>query len=343
MDVTIKDIAKECGVSVSSVSRALNNHPDINPKTKARIMKVIRERGFVPNNSARNMRRSETNNIALLVKGITNLFFTEMIRFMVSELEKNGYTTILQHVVTDEDEVSVAQSLVIEKKLKGIIFLGGNFDHGESALKQLGVPIVFSTVGADRLDTGNVRCAHVCINDVESGWLATDYLLGLGHRRIAIITEGLQVPSVGRMRTLGYRRALEEHGIPYRPELVFEVKDGAEHYTLPNGYKAASELLDSGEKVDAIFCISDVLAIGACRAIQDRGLKIPEDVSVLGFDGIEMGSYVNPRLSTVSQPIREIAETSIRLLFDMLDGGSGENCTLDAKIVQRESTGRRDA
>ena len=100
MDVTIKDIAKECGVSVSSVSRALNNHPDINPKTKARIMKVIRERGFVPNNSARNMRRSETNNIALLVKGITNLFFTEMIRFMVSELEKNGYTTILQHVVT---------------------------------------------------------------------------------------------------------------------------------------------------------------------------------------------------------------------------------------------------
>ena len=178
--------------------------------------------------------------------------------------------------VTDEDEVAVAQSLVIEKKLKGIIFLGGNFDHGESALKQLGVPIVFSTVGADRLDTGNVRCAHVCINDVESGWLATDYLLGLGHRRIAIITEGLQVPSVGRMRTLGYRRALEEHGIPYRPELVFEVKDGAEHYTLPNGYKAASELLDSGEKVDAIFCISDVLAIGACRAIQDRGLKIPE-------------------------------------------------------------------
>ena len=128
MDVTIKDIAKECGVSVSSVSRALNNHPDINPKTKARIMKVIRERGFVPNNSARNMRRSETNNIALLVKGITNLFFTEMIRFMVSELEKNGYTTILQHVVTDEDEVAVAQSLVIEKKLKGIIFLGGNFE-----------------------------------------------------------------------------------------------------------------------------------------------------------------------------------------------------------------------
>ena len=210
-------------------------------------------------------------------------------------------------------------------------------------MKQLGVPIVFSTVGADRLDTGNVRCAHVCINDMESGWLATDYLLGLGHRRIAIITEGLQVPSVGYMRTLGYRRALEEHGIPYRPELVFEVKDGAEHYTLPNGYKAASQLLDSGEKVDAIFCISDVLAIGACRAIQDRGLKIPEDISVLGFDGIEMGSYVNPRLSTVSQPIREIAETSIRLLFDMLDGGSGENCTLDAKIVQRESTGKRDA
>ena len=146
-EITIKDIAKLCGVGVSTVSRALNNHPDINPETKEMILQVIKENGFVPNNSARNLKRVEANSVAVLVKGITNPFFTDMIEVIEAEIEKRGYSMVLHHVESREDEVDVALELVKEKRLRGIIFLGGEFAHSEEKLRLLSVPFVFSTAG----------------------------------------------------------------------------------------------------------------------------------------------------------------------------------------------------
>lgn len=344
---TIKDIAKRCGVGVSTVSRALNNHPDINPETREKIMKVIQETGFVPNDSARYLKRSESNSIALMVKGISNPFFTKMIRVIESFVQERGYTTILRHVDTGEDEVLSAQSLVKERRLKGIVFLGGNFIHDENALRQLGVPYIFSTIGnleerANYVENGHkkVMAANIAVDDVDASRKAVEYLISLGHSNIGIITEGLHVPSVGQLRLKGYHEALEAHKLPYREDYIYEVNEGVEHYSMPNGYKAANELLRRHPDLTALFCISDVLAIGACRAIAQHGLRIPEDVSVVGYDGIEEGEYYIPRLTTVRQPFREMAEATIQLLFDMIDKKCRpQNIIMPAELVVRESTG----
>ena len=146
-EMTIKDIARLCGVGVSTVSRAINNHPDINPETKSKIMDVIKENGYIPNNSARNLKRTEAKSIAVMVKGMTNPFFSNMIKVMEEEIKKKKYSLVLHHVEFNEDEVDVALELVKEKRLRGIIFLGGYFSHSEEKLSKLNVPFILSTIG----------------------------------------------------------------------------------------------------------------------------------------------------------------------------------------------------
>ncbi|SEA25633.1 transcriptional regulator, LacI family [Lachnospiraceae bacterium NK3A20] len=348
MATTIKDIAKKCGVGVSTVSRAINNHPDINPETRAKVMKVIRETGFVPNDSARFLKRTETNSVALLVKGITNPFFTKMIRIMEEYIQEKDYATILRHVDHTEDEVVVAESLIKERRLKGIVFLGGAFTHDEKALRALGVPFIFATIGNMEKIQASVKAAkksgfayaNIAVDDVEEAKKAVNYLIGEGHHRIGIVTEGMNVPSVGQLRLKGYREALEENGLPYSEDLVYEVKEGIDHYTMPNGYQAAQALMRKNPDMTAIFCISDVLAFGACRAIIDEGRKIPDDISVVGYDGIEEGEYYNPRLTTVRQPVDQMAENAIEFLFCMIEKKrKPENMTMSAELVIRESSG----
>lgn len=347
-DITIKDIARECGVGVSTVSRAINNHPDINPETRKKILSVIQETGFIPNNSARYLKRSESNNIALLVKGITNPFFTDMIRIIEEGVEKRGYTATLRHVGPAEDEVSIAQGLVKERRLKGIIFLGGNFTHEKSALEQIGVPFVFATIGEDPKEAEELSrersdqkltYANIAIDDVQAAYDAVEYLIGLGHTKIALVTEGLGIPSVGQLRFLGYRKAMADHALSYTEDQIYVVQEGIEHFSLSNGYAAARALLGHRPDLTAIFCISDVLALGACRAIADLGRSVPEDVSVIGFDGIEMGDYVNPRITTMRQPFEEISQESISILFGMIDQKSDpRDIIMNAQLKVREST-----
>ena len=318
-------------------------------ETKEKILEVIKATGFVPNNSARYLKRSETNSIALLVKGITNPFFTRMIQVIEEGVEERKYTTILRHVGPMEDEVLIALSLVKERKLKGIVFLGGNFTHDSQLLQQLGVPFVFATIGEDleeessraQLINGKVGYANIAVDDVKASADAVTYLIEQGHRRIGIIAEGLGIPSVGQLRLRGYRKALEEHKIPFDSDHLAVVSGGIDPYSMPNGYRAAKELLEKDPELTAIFCISDVIAIGACRAILDSGRRIPEDVSVIGFDGIETGDYCNPRLTTMQQPFTEISQAAISVLFGMIEKKKKpQDRIMEAELVVRESTGK---
>ena len=337
-ETTIKDIARMCGCSVSTVSRALNNHPDINPETRKKIMQIVEETGFVPNNSAIQLKKSDTKAVALLVKGITNQFFNPMIRTMEDYAQQMGFSTILRHVEAEEDEVQVALQLIKEKKLKGIVFLGGNFVHNDEMLHQLNVPFVFSTIGAPR---GETWYANVSVDDRKEAEKAVDYLIDQGHTKIAIIGDALTTPSVSQLRYEGYRHALQTHHIDFRPDLVEEAESGeAERFTMENGYKMTWKLLHSGADFTGLFCTADVFAIGACRAVIDSGLRIPEDISVVGYDGIDTGNYYIPRITTIRQPATEMAEATITLLFDMIDGKSGPRSILmPAELVIRESTG----
>lgn len=340
-EITIKDIARQCGVGVSTVSRAINNHPDINPVTKNMIINVIKETGFVPNNSARNLKRTDAKCIAVLVKGINNPLFSDMIKVIEEETQKKKYSLVLKHVEYYEDEVDVALELVKEKRLRGIIFLGGYFLHSEEKIGNLTVPYIFSTIGtAVPENISRALYSSVAVDDRKESRRMISCLLELGHRDIAILSAESEVNSIGQLRLEGYRDALQEMGIPVREELVRCVEESVDHFSMENGYLTTKKLIESGEKFTAVFATADILAVGACRAILEAGLKIPEDISVAGYDGIDVGKYYNPAITTIVQPVKEMARTTIKLLFDIIAGRkSYEHIVFPASLEIRESTG----
>lgn len=340
-DITIKDIAKSCGVSVSTVSRALNDNAEINAETKAMIMQVVRETGFVPNNSARNLKRTDTNNIAVLVKGITNPFFSSMIKIMEEETHKRKYSFVLHHVDEYEDEVDVALELVKEKRLKGIVFLGGHFFHSEDKFEQISVPFVFSTVGAKPYEMDKALYSNIAVDDKIASKKMVSYLINLGHKDIAVLTPEMGERTIGYQRLQGYKEALEEMNIAYRDKLVCNVRPDLDLYSMENGFVTTKKLIESEEKFTAIFAMSDSLAIGACRALKDAGYRIPEDVSVAGYDGIDWGDYYVPRLTTLKQPVEQMAMETIKLLFDIISGKSvHKHIDFEGEIQIKESTAK---
>lgn len=334
---TIKDIAKLCGVGVSTVSRAINNHPDINKETKAMIMQVIKEHNYVPNNSARNLKRSNSDAIAVLIKGISNPFFGNMIKTFEREIKKKKYSFILQRVDSKEDEIDVANQLVKEKKLKGIVFLGGYFSHSDEKLKQLKVPFVLSTIGTtQKLD--KTICSSVSVDDFKESYKIVDYLCKSGHKKIAILTPK-DDESIGDLRFKGYITALKNNGVNADKNLIRYMKEDIDNYSMENGYIVTKELLESGEDFTAIYAICDSIAIGACKAIFDSGRRVPEDYSVAGFDGLEMAHYYNPSITTIRQPVEDMAEATIKILFDVIRKKTSEqHKTFPAELVIGQST-----
>lgn len=340
-DITIVEIAKRCGVGVSTVSRAINDHSDINPETKKRILEVIKETGYVPNNSARNLKRTDAKCIAVLVKGITNPFFTPMIQIAEQEAENRKYALVLRHVEAYEDELDVALELEKEKRLRGIIFMGGSSRHSSSKIKQLNVPVVFATIGSEVSEKlSKKEYSTVSVDDLLESRKMTEYLIGLGHKKIAILSEGSDKPSIVKLRLEGYIEALKENGIEINENLIRLVDKRI--YSMENGYQTTKALIESGEEFSALYCISDVLAVGALRAFADAGIRVPEDVSVAGFDGQDIARFCVPRLTTVRQPLEDISKATMKLLFDIIDGESGHrHITFPCELIEGESTRRK--
>ncbi len=336
--ITIKDIARMCGVGVTTVSRAINNHPDINEETKAMIMKVIKENHYVPNNSARNLKRSASRTIAVLIKGITNPFFSRMLQVFEQETTRQKYSYILQRVEENQDEIDIAIELEKEKRLRGIIFLGGYFSHSKEKLEQLTVPFVLCTIGmTQEFDLKNY--SSVSVDDFLESYKMVDYLCSIGHRKIAILSASMEDESIGKLRYQGYKKALADHGIPLNENLVRCMKENIETYTMENGYVVTKELLESGEDFTAIYAVSDSMAVGACRAIVEAGKSVPGDYSVAGFDGLDISYYYNPSITTIRQPVEQIAQESIRILFDLIRKKTTQTSKLfPAELVVREST-----
>lgn len=338
---TIKDIAQICGVGVSTVSRAINNHPDINSETKEKIMSAIREYGYVPNDSARNLKRVDAKAIAVLVKGIANPFFTSMITVIEQECKKRHYSMELSHIEADEDEVDVAQKVVKEKRLRGIIFLGGLFSHSEEKLKKLTVPFVFSTAGSIPENTSRKQYSSISVDDRRESAKMVDYLIRSGHTKIAILVAEAQDESVGRLRLDGYCDALRAHGIEMNPRLICQTRDELSHFSMENGYLSTRKLLECGEAFTALYAVADALAIGALRALYEAGLRVPKDISLAGYDGIDMACYTVPSLTTIRQPVEEMAKDTTRLLFDIIaQKTKHQHITYEAELLIRESTAK---
>ena len=338
-EITIRDIARICGVGVSTVSRAINNHPDINPETKETIMRVIKENNYVPNNSARNLKRQDAKAIAVLVKGINNSFFSQMIKVLEEEIKEKSYSMVSQHVDYDDDEVEVALKLVKEKRLRGIIFLGGYLVHSEEKLAQLHVPFILSTTGMLPKGFSRNTYSSVTVDDTKESYKMVDYLCKNGHKDIAIVCARKTDASIGKLRLEGYKKALKDNGIEVREELILPMRSDLEDYSLENGYMVTKEFLEKQIPCTAIFAISDMLAIGAGKALSDAGYRVPEDISLTGFDGVEIGKYVIPSLTTLKQPVDSMARETARILFDIIGKkAKHQHCVFDGELVIRDST-----
>lgn len=339
--ITIKDIARMCGCGVSTVSRALNNHPDINEETRNKILAVVKETNYVPNNSARNLKLTDSKTIAILIKGISNPFFMKMIKIMEREIQKQKYSLIIQHVENNQDEVDVAIELEKEKRLKGIIFLGGYFTHTKEKLDAISVPFVLSTVNMTEQYSGYY--SSVAVDDVKESYKIVDYLCKLGHKRILLISAGEGDESIGKLRYDGYIQALNDNGIEVDESLIVPMDfSSVDPYSMDSGYLAMQVALSKGIDFSAAFAVSDAVAIGACRALIDAGKRIPEDVSVAGFDGIDNAKYYSPSITTIMQPFEDMAKASIKMLFKYIDGVNNTDDTqrrlFDGELIIGEST-----
>lgn len=340
--ITIKDIARMCGCGVSTVSRALNNHPDINEGTRKKILEVVKEYNFIPNNSARNLKITDSKTIAILIKGIANPFFMKMIKVMENEIQRQKYSLILQHVEYDQDEVEVAIELEKEKKLKGIIFLGGYFNHTKEKLDAITVPFIISTVNMTEQYSGNY--SSIAVDDVKESYKIVDYLIRLGHEKILLISAAPEDESIGKLRKVGYENALKDNGIIVNENLILPMSCDADAYSMKAGFLTIQEALHKNLDFTAVYAVSDEVAIGACRALLDAGKKVPEDVSVAGFDGIDNAKYYSPRITTVRQPFEEMAQETITLLFKFIDGTKNADVAsqklFEGELVVGESTAK---
>ena len=319
--MTIKDIAKLCNVSVSTVSRVLNDRPDVSEDVRRKVLSAIKDSNYIPNNSARDLVRTKSDAIGLVVRGVSNPFYTDIIRAIESTITQAGFTMVMQQISSDEDELKRAAVMEREKRLRGLVLLGGRFDYSAADLALLNVPFVCCSFGNHYGTLERVDYSSVSIADMETAYQATRYLLDNGHRRIAALITCPDDHSISQLRYEGYTKALAEAGIPLDESLV--ICTGT--FNIQDSYTAMNRVLDSGADFSAVFAISDNMAIGAMRALREHGRTVPDGCSVIAIDGIEVSDYIDPPLTTLCQPMEEMGRRSIQILLDMIEGRSG-NC-----------------
>ena len=311
--MTIKDIAKISGVSVSTVSRVLNNHPDVSEDVRCKVMAVVEEYNYIPNNSARALGQSKSDNIGLIVRGISNPFYTSIIHEIEQDIEKAGYTLVMQQIGACDDELLAGAMMERDKRLRGLIFLGGRLDSTKEQIAGIGVPFVtcssnnaYGTLDADSYSS-------VSIDDTQTAYEAVKELYKEGHRRIAVLLARPDDGSVSQIRYEGYVKALTEAGMAPDEDLIISV----DSYNIADAYHGTRKWLEKGIAFDAIFAIADNLAMGAMRALREEGIDVPKQCSIVAIDGIEVSEYM--ALSTYCQPMEELGRTSVELLIDLIE------------------------
>lgn len=314
--MTIKDIAKACGVSVSTVSRVLNNHPDVSRSVREKVSSTVERLGYIPNNSARDLVRTRSDNIGVIVRGQDNLFFSAMVKTISREIESRGYTMVLHFIGSDDDEVMAGAILEREKKLRGLIFLGGRFDYSAETLAPVGVPFVCCTYTNCFGTLDEKDYSSVSIDDYMTAYRAARTLIDLGHKRIAVVAPATDDRSISELRYKGYRAALEDGGLDFDPELLVETEG---FFEMPKAYEGTVKLAERGTEFTAVFALSDTTALAAVKALEDHGRRVPEDCSVIAIDGLTVSEYANPTLTTMVQPVEEMGRQSVAILADMIE------------------------
>ena len=328
---TIKDVARLAGVSVTTVSRVLNHRPDVNRETREKVERVMAEVHFVGNANARGLKQADTDLVAIILRGRENPFLGSLAEALARSAAGCPFAFLTEYIDEMDDEFAAALRLYQEKRVTGFIFVGSRIDERSAALAGLDIPMVFLTV--DARASALSRAASVSVDDRAMSCEAVRALLSRGHRRIAVFGGSRQGIDSLALRYAGVLDAFREAGESFDDSLFAETR-----FTLRDACAAARTFFASHPDVTAAFCMSDTVALGVIRALADLGRRVPEDVSVVGFDGTEMGRFAIPRLSTVEQPVEELARQSISVLTDMLvSGAAPRHVTVAASVRIRES------
>lgn len=330
--MTIKDLAALTGYSVGTVSRVLNNQPHVSETAREAILRAAQESGFQLNTNAKQLKQQRGTSVLVICKGTGNELFDSLLVAIQARVARTHYPLIVDYVDESENEVRRAIQLCQEKKPLAILFLGGHCLNFHQDFHHITIPSVLITTDASGLDFPNL--SSVSVDDNEAAQLVIDQLISMGHRQFAVVGGDRRASDVTRLRYEGCLEAFRRSNIEFDPNLDYE----SARFSYLDGYRATQNLLARGRKFTALFAMSDVMAIGAIRALRDAGLQVPEDVSVIGLDGLTIGEYTTPRLSTVAQPVDSLAEESLRLLQQSMQPDfHPRHRTLPVTLWMRES------
>lgn len=333
-DLTLEDIAKLAGVSRSTVSRVVNNHPNVSEKVRKRVLEVIQSTGYHPNIAARTLASQRSWMIGLVVPRSVSSFFTDpyfphLTRGIAKGCNQYDYTLGLFLVGTNEDEEKIVPRVSRSGSLDGILVQAGH--HGDQVIDRLvqsNIPLVmvgrpFHTEGISYIDVDNI----------EGSYNAVSHLIRLGYERIGTIT-GPKKSTVGVDRMEGYQKALTDRGRIVEDALVVEGD-----FTEEGGYYAMQRLLPA--KPDAIFAASDIMAVGAIRAAHEADLRVPDDIAFAGFDDIPLANHRDPKLTTIRQPVYQFGFSAVETLIDLIEKGRepARRVMMGTELIIRDTCG----
>jgi len=326
----IRAVSKIAGVSVATVSRALQKPEMVSERTREKVQAAVKEADYKPNMMARNFRSKKSYSIMVLVPDVSNIFFSKVISAIQASAKERGYNVILGNTMGDPALESELAHLLQTNQADGIIQLSARFPLSDQERENdTLLPIVncCECVDDDSMPT-------VSLDNEGAAEAVTNHLLELGHKRIGAVL-GPSTSPLTNARLSGYRSALKKAGIMFDDSLLVTAD-----FSMEGSYHAAGELLSLPTPPTAIFCFSDEMAIGAINRIRAAGLRVPEDISVAGFDDLDFSSYIDPALTTIKQPNRRFGASSTELLFDILEGrqSATRHITLPYQLIVRDST-----
>lgn len=337
--VTLKDIAEQLNISVTTVSKALKDYPDVSKKTKLRVKELAKTLNYRPNAFAVHLRTKESKTIGLVIPVIVHHFFSNVIRGIISQAEKKGYLVIILQSNESYELEKKQIDLLLSQRVDGILISlangTANFNHLNDIIDQ-GKPLVMF----DKI-AKIINCSKVIIDDRKAAYTATQHLIDIGCKRIAHF-RGALLPQNSIDRFLGYKKALSDNNIPYDPSLVYICECG--DMSFEEGKKNIIQLLEDHDDVDGIFINTDLVAIGAMTELNARGIKIPDDISIVGFSNWFMSSVISPTLTTIDQPGFKMGKTAFKQLYKEIKklrnniAVTPKIIELETELVVREST-----
>ncbi|TLS39084.1 catabolite control protein A [Pseudalkalibacillus caeni] len=331
MNTTIYDVAKEASVSMATVSRVVNGNPNVKPATRKKVLEAIERLGYRPNAVARGLASKKTTTVGVIIPDISSIFFAELARGIEDIATMYKYNIILSNSDQNKEKEIHLLNTLLGKQVDGIVFMGGKVteEHIEE-FKRAPVPIVLAATMDENREIPSVN-----IDYEQAVYDAISHLIEKGHKKIGFVTGPLEDPINGEQKFVGYRRAHEDAGLKINENYV-SVAD----YTYDSGMEAMDNFLGLDDRPTAVFVGTDEMALGVIHAVQDKGLSVPEDFEVIGFDNTRLATMVRPTLSTVVQPMYDIGAVAMRLLTKYMNKESVEDSTvvLPHRIQFRDST-----